>query len=69
MGQHGEISLIPWDYAILEDSPQRVVVRLWVRPLRTPFFLEKTLTMEPGKAALMIEERLTNEGGEPMHLM
>ena len=69
LGQHGEISLIPWEYAILADSPERVAVRLWVRPIRTPFFLEKTLSMEPGKAVLTIEERLVNEGGEPMHLM
>jgi hypothetical protein len=68
-GQHGEISLIPWDYAILEDAPERVSVRLWVRPIRTPFFVEKTLSLEPGRAALHIEERLVNEGGQPLHLM
>lgn len=60
LGQHGEISLIPWEYALLEDSPERVAVRLWVRPIRTPFFLEKTLSLEPRRAVLMIEERLTN---------
>jgi galactose mutarotase-like enzyme len=69
LGQHGEISLIPWEYALLEDSPDRVAARLWVRPIRTPFFLEKTLSMTPGRAALMIEEHLVNEGGEPLHLM
>lgn len=69
LGQHGEISLLPWDYALLEDRPERIAVRLWVRALRTPFFLEKTLSMVPGKAALFIEERLTNEAGEQAHLM
>lgn len=69
LGQHGEVSLIPWDYAILEDSPDRVAARLWVRPLRTPFFLEKTLSLEPGRAVLTIEERLSNEGGEALQLM
>lgn len=69
LGQHGEISLIPWEYALSEDSPERVAVRLWVRPIRTPFFIEKTLSMEPGRAALHIEERLVNEGGEALHLM
>jgi hypothetical protein len=68
-GQHGEISLIPWDCAILDDSPERVAARLWVRPIRTPFFLEKTLSMVPGRAVLRIEERLVNEGGQPLHLM
>ncbi|MCB0114777.1 MAG: DUF4432 family protein [Caldilineaceae bacterium] len=69
LGQHGEISLIPWRCAVLEDTPDRVSAKLWVRPLRTPFFLEKTLSMERGKAALFINERLTNEGGEPLSLM
>jgi len=69
LGQHGEISLIPWDYTILEDSPDRVAVKLWVRPLRMPLFLEKTLSMEPGRAALFVEERLRNEGGEPVDVM
>jgi galactose mutarotase-like enzyme len=69
LGQHAEISLVPWQYALLEDAPARVAVRLWVRPIRTPFFLEKTLSLEPGRAVLSIEEQLTNEGGEPLHLM
>jgi galactose mutarotase-like enzyme len=68
-GQHGEISLIPWDYAILEDAPERVMARLWVRPIRTPFFVEKTLMLEPGRAVLHIESRVVNEGGQPLHLM
>lgn len=69
LGQHGEISLIPWDCVITQDSPQRVSARLSVRPLRTPFYLEKTLTLEAGRAALMIEEWLTNEAGEMLHCM
>ena len=68
-GQHGEISLIPWEYAILEDSPEGVAVKFWVRSVRTPFFVEKTLRLLPGRAVLMIDERVTNEAGEPMHLM
>lgn len=69
LGQHGEISLIPWECAILEDTPERVAARLWVRPIRTPFFVEKTLAMEPGRAVLQIETRVVNEGGQPLHLM
>jgi galactose mutarotase-like enzyme len=68
-GQHGEISLLAWEYSLLEDSPERVSVRLWVRALRTPFFVEKTLSLELGRPALLIEETVTNEGGQPLHLM
>jgi hypothetical protein len=69
LGQHAEISLLPWDYAILNDSPEQVSVKLWVRPIRTPFFIEKTLTMEAGNAVLKISERVTNESGEPLQFM
>lgn len=68
-GQHGEISLIPWRHAIVQDTPQRVAVTLTVRPYRIPFTLEKTLALEAGKAALFVEERLTNEAGEALHCM
>lgn len=68
-GQHGEISLIPWEHAIVADAPERVAVRMWVRPLRTPFLVEKTLALEPGRAVLQIHETVTNESGEPLDLM
>jgi hypothetical protein len=68
-GQHGEISLIPWEYALLEDDPASVAARFWVRPIRTPFFVEKTLRLQTGRAVLMIDEQVTNEAGEPMQLM
>ncbi len=69
LGQHGEVSLLPWQYSLLEDTPERVTVKLWVRALRTPLFLEKTLTLESGKAVLSIEEHLTNEAGIPFPVM
>ncbi len=68
-GQHGEISVIPWKHSIIENHSERVSVKLWVRPHRTPFFLEKTLSLEEGSAVLTIDEQLTNEAGEEMHCM
>jgi galactose mutarotase-like enzyme len=69
LGQHAEICLLPWEYSILNDSPERVEVKLWTRPIRTPFYIEKTLVMEPGKPALKISERVTNESGERLQFM
>ena len=68
-GYHGEVSLIPWDYLIEEDTPQRITVKFMVRTYRTPFYIEKRMQMESGKALLQIEERLVNEGEEAMELM
>lgn len=61
LGQHGEVSLTPWKHAILENTPEKVSVKLWARPLRMPILIEKTLTLEAGKATLFIDEKLTNE--------
>lgn len=68
-GAHGETPTIPWEYRILEDTPAQVTVRFWVRTYRTPFYIEKDLTLEQGKAALTIRERIVNEGRVTMHLM
>ena len=69
LGFFAETINVPWHYHILEDRPERVSVALWVHTYRTPFLLQKTLTLEAGTAALIIEEHLTNEGHEPMDFM
>ncbi|MFQ6097377.1 MAG: DUF4432 family protein [Armatimonadota bacterium] len=68
-GLHGEVHGLPWKHRIVQDSPDCVAVALWVRTVRTPFYLEKTLTLHRGSAVLHIAERLVNEGREPMELM
>lgn len=69
IGQHGEISLVPWQYAILNDTTEYVAVRLWVTGVRMPIRVEKTLLMREGSAVLTIEETVTNEAAEPVHFM
>jgi hypothetical protein len=68
-GQHGEVCLLPWSSHVLEDTPERVSLRCAVRAPRTPLLLERTMTLERGRAALLLDERLTNEAGEPLDVM
>lgn len=68
-GAHGEACLIPWDYTILEDEPERVQVRFRVRTYRTPFFVEKVVTLERQSAVLSFCERIVNEGAVPVDFM
>ena len=68
-GAHGEVCLIPWEYTILEDEPERVVVRFKVRTYRTPFLVEKTLALARGSGVLEMAERLVNEGAVAMDFM
>ncbi|MFB0546342.1 MAG: aldose 1-epimerase [Anaerolineae bacterium] len=69
LGMHGEICNIPWNAQVIEDSPQRVAVKFWVRTYRTPFYLEKILSLESDRAILGLEEKLVNEGAEEMDFM
>jgi len=69
LGQHGEVSLIPWDYKIINQSVDEVSVKLWTRPLRFPIMIEKTLTLKKGSPKLYIDETLTNESDTHLHLM
>jgi galactose mutarotase-like enzyme len=61
LGQHGEVSLTPWKYAILDSSQKKVSVKLWTTPLRVPVKIEKTLSIVFDQPTLFIEEKLSNE--------
>ena len=61
LGQHGEVSLTPWNYSVIESNPEQVSVKLWPRPLRVPIKVEKTLMIVVDQPKLFIEEKLTNE--------
>lgn len=60
-GLHGEVSLLPFKAIILEDTPERVSLRTWVRTYRSPLTLERIMTLKRDMAALYIYERLINE--------
>ncbi|MBI3962214.1 MAG: aldose 1-epimerase [Deinococcus sp.] len=68
-GLHGEVCLIPWDSEVVADSPEEIAVRLAVRTYRTPFYLEKTLTLTADSPVLTMAERVVNEGAEELPLM
>ena len=53
LGLHGEVSLIPWKYAIIKDTPDEVAVKFWTRPLRMPLLIEKTLSLQKNSSQLI----------------
>lgn len=69
LGQHGEISLIPWEYAIIKHEKDEVCLKLWTRPLRFPILIEKELTLKIGDPTLYITELLTNESDTDLDIM
>jgi hypothetical protein len=69
LGVHGEVCLLPWSYHIVTNSPDKVVVTFCVRAVRTPFYVEKTFSINEQDPTLHIEELVRNEADEPMDFM
>ena len=68
-GQHGEVSLTPWEVEVVEDTADAVAIVCRVRALRTPLLLERRMTVRAGRSALFLDERLANEAGEDLDVM
>jgi len=60
-GQHDEVSLLPWNYEIIEDSKDNIEVKFWVNTRLTPFYLEKSVRLENNNPVLMVKEKVINK--------
>ena len=69
IGQHGETALIPWKYQILEDNKEIISIKFTVRTRRTPFYIEKILTLKSDDPKLYIAESIKNESYDNIELM
>ena len=64
LGQHTEATLMPWDAVIVEDSPEKVTAKFTVRTVRTPFWIEKMVSLEAGSPVVTVTDTLTNQAEE-----
>jgi len=64
LGQHTEATLMPWDAVILEDTPEKVSVKFSVKTIRTPFWIEKVVSLEANSPVLTVTDTLTNQAEE-----
>ncbi|MBP3313847.1 MAG: DUF4432 family protein [Oscillospiraceae bacterium] len=69
IGFHGEATIYPWDCVVEEDTPECVRVHLSVRMVRTPFLLEKWLTLKEEDGTLYIKQKATNVGMKTQNFM
>lgn len=68
-GLHGEASLLPFEARVEEDTPEQVSLLVKTRLYRSPLSLERRMSLARGRAALVLDERLTNESIEPYPIM
>lgn len=69
IGLHGEITLLPWQYQIIANGPEKAQVELTVQTIRTPFLVKKTLTIYADQPFFQIDEAITNRGGQTLPYM
>lgn len=69
IGVHGEACIYPWDCQVLEDTPEQVQVRLFVRMVRSPFLLERTVTLKENDPTLYMRQKATNLGSLEQEFM
>lgn len=68
-GQHGEVSALPWDVEIIEDTADAVAVRCTVRGVRSPCTLRKEIWLRAGEAGPEFQEAATNDSPVPVDVM
>lgn len=68
-GQHGEATFLGWDVSVEMDRADRVSILLYTRLRRTPLAVERRVTLESGRATLMIEDQITSEAAHPIEVL
>jgi len=66
---HGESTLLPWSYEVIEESPNEIIVDFHVTMFRSPFRITRRMSLRADSAAIRFDERLTNLANEAMELM
>lgn len=69
LGLHGEVSLIPWDFFVEEDSSERISILLKCKTYRFPFAIQKKISLSKESAIIDIKESITNESGEDLEFI
>lgn len=60
-GQHGEVSVVPWDHTIERDEEDGVTVAFEIALRTVPLRLTKRLSLDRNTPALRVSETLVNE--------
>lgn len=64
MPVYGEVADLPWEVDILRDDGEELSLLFRTRTIKTPFLVEKKLTLRSGIPSLFIEEGVRNLGKE-----
>lgn len=63
---HGESTLLPWNYEIVKEAGDEIVVDFSVNLYRSPFRLQRRMVMDARASHVRLIEKVTNLAGETM---
>ena len=66
---HGESTTLPWQYDIIKNTADEVIVDFSVQLFRSPLSITRRMALTAGSDTLKLDERMTNLAGEPIDLM
>ncbi len=66
---HGESTMLPWRWKVIENAEYRLIVEFTVRLFRSPLELTRRITVNAGSSAFSIAEQITNWSRLPTALM
>jgi hypothetical protein len=69
LGQHGEVSLIPWTVEIMERSWEMLCIKCTAEPLRIPIRVERIFSLVENSRSLSVIETVTNIGRTSLDIM
>ncbi len=65
-GLHGDMNIIPWDCNVVVNSSERVAISFTASSMRSPVYVEKTLSITSNSMLLTLEEKVFNRGEEAL---
>jgi hypothetical protein len=68
-GIHGEATLMPWSFGVIEDTEQSITAEFYCELVRVPIGVTKRISLAKGSGSVQFEERLVNLSRENVSLM
>jgi len=59
---YDEVKYLKWNYTILVDEPEKIVIQFSTHTLKAPFIIEKTITIVSGETGFIMKETIKNTG-------
>jgi galactose mutarotase-like enzyme len=69
LGVHGEVTALPWRVDVEREDDAEVRVCFAVETVRTPFRLERRMSLRGGVATLFLNERASSFADRPLEVM